>query len=391
MVGVTTNEALLKNRTNRQQIDAVARSVAARSIAGAMPEADARWTLAALVYRSDIPENVVGRAVSGRSIPRQACADSVESVREQLTKMIVGPNPKLDLNLVADGSSLCGWASRIISGPFVFPKTNFDTRNRCMREVTVNDDTISSLIALRSMSDLGISSIPSHEEERGHNVVDEYFLLAKGLREWELVHLNAEHICAVSAVAPPRRAIHLRNRQTLLKRLELSVDTCRSDLAEFVEREDVASDSLAVLFSNLSIDDVDRIARLNPLSSQMLARSALTPVPQPRQSVVRSLRTSIETSVGGPRAASQLCRAYVNVVSEVEGSEFAPCKAPRRIKKRSERKADFANWDIAVEGLVERGHLDLGQTPDMVLTTMSQKARAISVERASCAQLRKTA
>lgn len=388
---MTTNEALIRNRTNRQEIDAVARSISAQAVAGTMPEPEARWNLAALVYRSDIPENVVGRAVSGRSIPRQAYSDSIESVREQLTKMIAGPNPKLDLSLVASGSSLCGWASRIISGPYVFPKTNFDTRNRCTREVTVSDDTISSLIALRSMSDFGFDAMPSREEEHDHNVVDEYHLLSKGLREWELVHLNAEHICAVSSVAHPRRSIHLPNRRSLLKRLELSVDTCRTDLAEFVERDVVPSNSLAALFSNLSVDDIDRVSRLNPMSSQMLARSALTPVPQPRQSVVRSLRSTLQGSVGGPRAASQLCRAYVNVVSEVDGSEFAPGNTPRRIKKASERKVDFTQWRYVVEGLVERGHLDLGETPDKVLTTMSQRVRSISVERASRSLDRKVA
>ena len=33
-----------------------------------------------------------------------------ENVREMLTKMIAGPNPKLDIAMVANGSSLCGWA-----------------------------------------------------------------------------------------------------------------------------------------------------------------------------------------------------------------------------------------------------------------------------------------
>ena len=231
----------------------------------------------------------------------------------------------------------------------------------------------------------------SLEVERDFNLVDEYELLARGLREWELLHLNAEHLCVISSVSPPRRAIHLPNRRALLKRLDQSVDACRSDLAEFVEREDVGENSLAALFTNLSIDDIDRVSRLNPLSSQMLARSALTPVPQPRQAVVKSLRVSVEDSVGGPRAAGQLCRAYVNVVSEVDGSEFAADNAARRIKKASERKADFANWHSTVDGLVERGHVDLGTTPDTVLTTLSEKVRSIAVERASHALLRKTA
>jgi hypothetical protein len=367
---------------SNNEIDALAREVAQRAVAGTMPEKDARWALATLVYRSNIPEVVVGRATNGRQIPHQVVRDSVDFVREQLTKMIVGPKPKLDLKVVAGGSSLCGWASRIIAGPYVFPKTNFDSRTRRTREVTVDEGTISGLVALRAIGDYGIGSLFNEEAERRYDMVDEYELLAKGLREWELVHLSAEHICTVSAVAPPRRAPHLTNRRALLARLDSSENSCRDDLRSILDGETIARDSLATLFTNLTPDEIVGVVALSPLASQMLARSALTPVPPPRQTVVKTLRTNVIKTAGGQRMANSLCRAYVNVVSEIDGSEFAPAAAHRQIKRVAERRADFANWNASATGLVERGFLDLGETPDQVLTSLSRQVRAISLARA---------
>jgi len=367
---------------SHREIDTIARDVAQRVLAGTMSESDARWELASLVYKSNIPEAVVGRATNGRQIPGQVVRDSVDFVREQLTKIITGTQPKLDIEVVAGGSSLCGWASRIITGPRVFPKTNFDSRTRRTREVTVSDDTISGLVALRAIGDYGVTSLFNEEVEQRHDVVDEYLLLAKGLRELELVHLNAEHICAVYAVAPPRRAPHVRNHRALLTRLDSSESSCRDDLYRVLDGEAVTPDSLATLFTNLTLNEIDAVAALSPLSSQMLARSALTPVPPPRQVVVKTLRTNVTSAVGGLRFANDLCRAYVNVVSEVDGSEFAPDTARRHIKRVAQRRAEFANWNATVTGLVERGHLDLGETPDHVLTSLSREVRTISLARA---------
>jgi hypothetical protein len=367
---------------SNNEIDALAREVAQRALAGTLSESDARWALASLVYRSNIPEVVVGRAANGRQIPSQVVRDSADFIREQLTKMITGPKPKLDLKVVAGGSSLCGWASRIIAGPCVFPKTNFDSRTRRTREVTVSADTISGLVALRAIGDYGVSSLFNEEIEHRHDVVDEYMLLAKGLREWELVHLNAEHICTVSAVAPPRRAPHATNRRALLVRLDSSENSCRDDLRRMLNGETIARDSLATLFTNLTPEEIIGVVSLSPLSSQMLARSALTPVPPPRQTVVKTLRTNVIKTAGGQRSANNLCRAYVDVVSEIDGSEFAPDAAHRQIKRVGQRRSDFANWNKTVSGLVERGFLDLGETPDLVLTSLSRQVRAISLERA---------
>lgn len=373
--------------TSNREIDVLARDIATRTLAGEVAEKDARWKLASFVYRSNIPESVVGRATAGRQMPQQVVTDSIDFVREQLTKMIVGPNSKLDLEIVAKGSSLCGWASRIIAGPYVFPKTNFDSRTRRTRVVTVSDDTISSLVALRTIGEYGISSMFDEEVERRHDIVDEYMLLAKGLREWELVHLNAEHICTVSSVAPPRRAANATNRRALLAKLESSDVACRDDLRV----ADTSRDSLASLFTNLTSEEMDKVASLAPLSSQMLARSALTPVPPPRQTVMKTLRTNVTASVGGQRSALDLCRAYVNVVSEIDGSEFAPASERRQIKRSSVRKADFANWNEISSGLVERGFVALGETPDQILTSLSRHVRAISLDRAGRAPQRLSA
>jgi hypothetical protein len=165
-------------------------------------------------------------------------------------------------------------------------------------------------------------------------------------------------------------------------RLDSSENSCRDDLRRVLDGETIARDSLATLFTNLTPEEIIGVVSLSPLSSQMLARSALTPVPPPRQTVVKTLRTNVIKTAGGQRSANNLCRAYVDVVSEIDGSEFAPDAAHRQIKRVGQRRSDFANWNKTVSGLVERGFLDLGETPDLVLTSLSRQVRAISLERA---------
>jgi hypothetical protein len=375
--------------TDHHEIDAAATDVARQVFLSTVSERDARWALAALIYGSDVPEKVVFKAAAfntgGGRVPQQVAEDSRDYVREQLTKTIVGPKPKLDLRRIADGQSLCGWASRIISGPAVFPKKNFDSRTRRTREVTVSNETISGLVAIRSFADsmpyLGIDPTNTIDDFR-HDIVDEFLLLAKGLREWELVHLSAEHICAVSDVRAPRRSIDLPNRKSLLARLDTRTNTTRQDLTDYLTNGVLVPDSLANVFTNLEVDDLDDVIRLDALSSQMLARSALTPVPPPREPVMRALRTSINKVVGQPKVAAEIVKAYAGVIAETAGSEFTPDASARRIKTATARRHDFERWESDVRTLVDTGCVGLGLTPDEVFLNLNTRARRISVDRA---------
>jgi len=375
-----TNSIRQRPRTHHD-IDEAAISVASQALAGGISESDARWALAASVYQSDIPERVVRQATSGKGTPTQVVADSTDYVREQLTKMIVGPNPKLDMARLAQGASLCGWAARVISGPMVFPKVNYDSRKRQTRTVTVSDETISGLLTMRSAYHAGITPIVSLDDERFHDVVDEYLILAKGLREWELTHLNAEHICVVSEVAAPRRAVLAPNRKALLRRVESEETSTRDDLRAGLSGN-AAANSLYDLFSHLDPAQVEAVARLNPLASQTLSRSALTPVPAPRHTILRTVTSSLAPVVGGKAVAKDLVAAYANVVSEVDGSEFTPSNTLPAIKSRRRRTQDFANWQSVSMSVAENGYIELGETPESILTSLSSRVRSAAIARA---------
>lgn len=367
-------------------IDAAAAEAARQYLAGATSESDARWAIAALVYASDVPEQCVLRSTSMPAWSyhhRRATEDAQDYVREQLTRLIAGDAPKLDLGLIAEGRSVCGWASAIVSGDRALPKFDYNSRTGQRRLVTTDDDTLSYLISLRAMRDLGATP-SSPEADSLHDVVDEFLLLAKGLREWEAVHLAATHIAIVSNVRLPRRSARAANRETLLQRLESEVSATRSDLRE--ARHGVADpDSLAGLFSNLDEVDVNAIIRLDPLASQALARSALTPVPPPRVHVVKSLKSYVAPVVGGVSPALTLVSAYSDVVAEMTGSEFSPSAQSRQIKSDEQRHADFRHWDDVVDDLVGRGVRSLGESPQEVLVTLSARARQITLERARSA------
>lgn len=366
----------------REDVNAASSEAARQFLSGAATETDARWTIAALVYASDIPETCVRRAMGARNSRTQFFNDTTDYVREQLTRLIVvaGGNAKLDLTLVAGGSQVSSWAQAMLSGPRVFPKKDWDTASHRRRTEVVDDETLSRLITIRALSQFH-ADVYSTDDEEKHELVDEFIVLSRGLRESEMVHHAASHIAALHRVGLPRRAFRYRNRSALLSRVESRVDATRQDL-RFALDGVVGEDSLAVLFSNLDEEDVEAIVRLSPLESQALARSALTPMPPPRLQVVRALKDEITPIVNGQRAASQLVNAYVDVVAETNGSEFSPSAESRTVKTAEQRRADFLAWETSVESLLARGVRELGETPRDVLVSLSTRSRTIAVRRA---------
>jgi hypothetical protein len=371
---------------SHNEIDEIATDVARLVLTGKLAEKEARWYLASFIYNSNIPNNVVKRSErdavgTGKRLPQQVFVDAVDYVRTQLTVLIAGENAKLNLGELAAGKSLCGWSSKIISGPRAFPKKDYDRRTHQLREFPVNADTISNLTNIRSLESFNVAPIEYIDDARD-DIVDEYLLLSKGQREWELLSLSAEHICAISGVSAPRRAVNTRNRVSLLRRAESELTAARDDLYEYLDCGVENPHTLSTLFTNLTPRQIEDIIGLDPMASQMLARSALTPIPPPRSSVVKLLGRVIRDEVGDQQVVTCLTSAYTNVVSEVVGSEFTRNNAARAIKTKERRRQDFANWNGAVKNLVKSGYYGFGSTPDEVLVDLSGRTRRIAVERA---------
>ena len=377
---------------SHNEIDEIATDVARLVLTGKLAEKEARWYLASFIYNSDIPHNVVKRSErdavgTGKRLPDQVFADAVDHVRTQLTGLIAGENTKLDLCEIATGKSLCGWSSKIISGPRAFPKKDYDQHTHLLREFPVSADTISNLTNIRSLENFNVGPIEYIKDARD-DIVDEYLLLSKGQREWELLSLSAEHICAISSVLAPRRAVNTRNRVSLLRRAESYLTVARDDLRDYLDCGVENPHTLSTLFTNLTPRQIEDITELDPLASQMLARSALTPIPPPRSSVVKLLGRVIQREVGDRLVVTRLTNTYTNVVSEVVGSEFTPRDASHAIKTKERRRQDFADWNGAVKNLVESGYYGFGATPDEVLIDFSGRTRRTPAPSAALAPRR---
>jgi hypothetical protein len=289
-----------------------------------------------------------------------------------------------------------------MSGGRVYSKKDYNTRTKELRTVVVSPEAVvglserqqSSTAPATGYSDRRISTsatiltlygldVPttSPDDDERHDLVDEFALLSKGMREREMIHLSAAHIAALFRVGLPRRSVRLPNRDELIERVESYPAATRDDLRDGF-RGETPTGSIATLFTNLDEDSVATIIQIDPLASQALARSALTPTPPPRIYVVKSLKRDLSPLVGGVRQSSVLVNAYVDIVAEVTESEFSPNASQGRIKTAEERIDDYHRWEDVVKAVVKKGHTSLGYRPHEVLCSVSARARSIAVERA---------
>lgn len=352
--------------------DSEARAIAASCLAGVISEPDARWRIAALLRDADVVEQVVARL--------HVQPHLVEEVRERMYDLvdtaITGARfamsagrdrsrPKLDLERLASGTSLCGWARRYLSSQQARTTAQRSSWARARREVLAGEIDEHTCRPDDLTSTAGESRVGEETVEAAISCLAEH---ARGLRPLGRAHLVARMLTAVYHLPCLPRAI---DRPALLAAVR-SDDRLAHAALRFLVDGVVGEEctlpnllQLAELFGEWTDLQLRRLLDLSPLVSQAIVIAALSPTPPPQAGEVRQLQLQV-TAAGLSRSAAQaLTGALAGIVTETTTSEYDALHelAP---KPPGHQLADRERFEQVVAQILASGWTRLGATPGEV-------------------------
>jgi hypothetical protein len=356
---------------DHDRIDREASSIASKAVDGAIPQETARWEIAALVTMSDIPDNVADRHCS--STWHQEKTDMGQYLRELLEAKIVGPHPSLDLAILANGGSVSGWARMLASSQPAITSARRSVRNGSYRQVPTDPHSYQHSDVIAGLD----GSEHTGAEEEDADVMAEVWeaLLASytkkhhNMRANGTVHQTAETLCSIYQLPAPARAINRADRKQMMEAVQEGQNAVRDDLRASAATQWSSHIGLAVLFSDWSTDDINRLTDQHPLVSQALALAALTPLPPARRTEIKALGESLSDQLG-KITANRVARAWADVYAELNGSEYDNTKPPPTIKTKAERNNARLVWEAEVSALINKGVTLLGTTPEEVTSAL---------------------
>ncbi|MHB8318139.1 MAG: hypothetical protein ACYDEP_02740 [Acidimicrobiales bacterium] len=356
------------NQLNNE-IDKQAVQIAQEVAAGTRTERSGRWDIAALITQSGIVEAVAKSIVSTGS--KQEQLDAAEQLHALIQEKIAGPKPALDLGIVALGTSVSGWTRKLAGS-----QASKSTVRRILWRTHVRTVPLSH-------DDYRLTTAISDDTAEHANdttflaLASAYQECAMAKQPYELIHLSSQVLQEAFKVPAPIRGIDFPNYKTLVTRLHSSETSVIDDIEDTLENPAAGYRGLAVLFANTPIDKLSVFIDLPPVVAQRIALSALTPIPRPHARDIAVLRDSLADVIGGKHAAGRLVRAWTDVRTEADASEYGKHDPPQ-IKPLKVRQNARLAWEEAVNELIEHGVTQLGLTPDMVRDHLDRTLAAIT-------------
>lgn len=365
------NPAALSRDRLTDAIDRKAVRLARSVLAGDLTESEARWEIAALVTSSEIPDAVAASIVKPAT-HRQDQIDTAQFLTELIQDKIAGPHPALDLAILAEGTSVSGWARKFASSSAARStarRISFSVNDRCV-PVSHDDQRLASLAVGLDGTSSWTEDAPDHDQAF-LALAAAYHEQSAATRTYERIHLSTRYLCEAFRLPTPCRGIDLPTYQALKDRLESSETAAFDDIVDTVENPSAGYRGLAALFTGVPIEELAPFTGLPPIVANRIALSALTPTPPPRQAHLRAMRDSLSNMVGGKHAAGRLVNSWASMRTEVDRSEYGVSGHPK-IRPFADRRRAQAQWTTTVEALVRRGVTQLGITPDAVRSTMER-------------------
>ena len=341
--------------------DADASALARQALDGTLPELQVRWALLAEVRQSEIAASV---AIRHLPPPRTEAnlAELTDQLNDLLTDRIVGVDREatLNLELIAAGASLHGWARQFCRGSA--GRVLMSARRRSSRHLPLEDTRHLNLV----------SGAIEQDEDSLDEIASSLADQARRLRHAGAVHLKARVLCEVfSLPAPPRMVDHPR-RVALLTALEKAAQSRTA-------AREVASDVGAV-WREWPDEQRSSLDGLDPRIVCLLMTASLTPTPPPQTRVIARFGAQLECHLGqdGPK----LLRAWAEAVTELDRSEFSPTGSPR-LKTRSLRNRHRARFDRMAQRLVDSGETELGDSPEAISQSLFAGLTKVEAELAA--------
>ncbi|MHB1974304.1 MAG: hypothetical protein ACYCR4_08465 [Acidimicrobiales bacterium] len=374
------------NQTRNTCIDAEASSIARAALEGRIEERSARWQIAGLLEKAQVVAEVAATKFGhrGRGAVENATGILDDIIRDAITGRVatdgVGTTPpKLLLELLADGKSLCGWARKFARSPQAMSTCRRSAPSR--REVTnVSPEAIEYQAYRRTPNETPTDPADIVVEATDADRIDEGLGAAalaaleastRNLRSAGRHHVVGRVLCHVYDLPMPARAFDVAERDGILAIVE-------SESGERVVRDALRGISdlpIAEIFDAYPDEALARLLAIDPHVGQELVIGALTPVPPPQTSHVSAMRRQLVGRLGASRRLSVLVTAFVALISESTTTEF-DATHEFNVKPAEEREADRERFCtavgafVAVEGRLGTTPAEVERELTMVLDTI---------------------
>lgn len=351
--------------------DSEARAIAASCLAGIMSEPDARWRIAGLLRGADVVEQVVAGLQVQTHLFEEVSDRMYDLVDTAITgagigSRRIGTRPKLDLERLASGTSLCGWARRYLSSQQARTTAQRTSWARERRETLVGE-----LEERAAFDDLtsAFSGGGQVEEETVDAAISCLAEHAKGLRPLGRAHLAARTLRAVYNLPHLPRSV---GRPALLAAVgadDRLAYAAVAFLADGVVENGVVEDEclladlaeLAELFGEWTDAQLRSLLDLSPLVAQALVVAALSPVPPPQAGEVRQLQARVAATGLSRQPARAVASALASIVTETTTSEYDALHE-LAAKTPEHQAADRARFEQVVAQLIDQGWTRFGST-----------------------------
>lgn len=339
--------------------DTAAVKIAKRVLDGSLHEQEGRWELAGLLYHSEvIPKTAAGLCPGTRH--RQSTA--IDIISDTLQAKIAGPNPALDLSIIANGSSFSGWARRFACSAQMAQTVKRQVWRNSVRTQPASHELMDTLHPSGEASSSVLSDTVEYDE-----LASRYADMSYGLVDPELEPLRARLLADAYHVPLPHRGVDIHNAYQLRRRLLGSNSCVKDDITETLENFGAGARGLSVLWDRHPETVLYALIELPTIVLQAFAEHALTPTPSPPVKHLDTLRDWLTPILGGKHIAGSIARLYALVSSEADHRwrDYHGPSAPR-LRPRVERRSEQDQWDAAVTAMVAKGVTSLGRTPKEV-------------------------
>ena len=371
----------MKPNSSPDAIDAAATAAAQKYRDGELDEQDALWQCAVLFMESRMSRPIAAKQTYTLGVD---AAEEIESMLDELviTKIVkrVDGGSYLDLERIAAGESLMGWARNLLRAAAPSERRNYQRRNRAQP----TDDVVLHSHTENMSSHTG-DIVQDDKVEELHTTL---VLRSWGVRDQFKSHEHARAATKFLGVGTVPRTPP-EQRQAVLDVLASRSEAAHRSLTQIVaspsQRHPHSDDDdlFADIWNSYSPGDQHIIADADPRFAAILAAASATPVPTLSRSCTELMRDiCIERcrdeydalrlghksgSITSQRFMAHLVRSYVKATSDAKSTN----RSDRIVLwTDQERATNQDRYQQAVLELLELGITSLGTTPREVTASL---------------------
>lgn len=368
-------------------IDAAARELVEDVKRGRMTEHDARNEIGQMLYNSTIAIEVARSYMKGRN-DMQTLEDLADDLRLFIWEKARGianersggwtgkASSVLDLELIANGKSVCGWARELMKARPWFIESK-KARKAQHESLTRGDVTVEGIIDAMGGDESDWERI--YDDEVQDAVLNNFGKAMKSRRRSDAyeVHVKARAVEQMYGLAKPRR-LNQEESDILMANLDSGDTWAQGQVRRLIDCVEAGEDphmygidpNVIALLGSFDPAGLEAMNR-DPRTADAILRSAATPQPALSGPVERGLRKAVSRLCTRNKNVDLVVRTYIDMTAELDSDDV--------VKTQAVRREERAAFEKAAENLVESGTSRLGTNASDIERTLRAMVATIEV------------